>query len=133
MKVNKNNFFKASDGNFRPKNPPKRTFDFESEHGSKYWYTSKGVYRHSNHWGRVKYCNWTFEGEPKSEWLCKETEFKTGYCKWADFRFGVLKLSRRKEGFQDRAKKFFEYAPQAFIEVNGQVYSKARAIYKFGL
>ena len=31
---------------------------FKSKSGSSYVYTEKGVYRYSNHWGRVANCRW---------------------------------------------------------------------------
>jgi len=47
---------------------------------SEYWYTKKGVYRKSNHWGNVADNYWSFEGKE----IDNENEL-TGFCKWEDF------------------------------------------------
>ncbi len=42
--------------------PENLTPNFVSDSGSKYYYTDKGVYRVSDHWGNVKTCNWAIDG-----------------------------------------------------------------------
>lgn len=51
---------------------------YRSQSGSQYWYASNGVYRISNHWGKVGSCYWTIDGVE-----CKDT--KVGFCTWEGF------------------------------------------------
>ena len=55
--------------------------NYKSQSGSQYIFTSEGLYRISNHWGRVANCHWR---------LIPLAEFKSqhnivGFAKWADF------------------------------------------------
>jgi hypothetical protein len=53
----------------------------KSESGSQYFYTDKGMYRLSNHWGRLANSKWrliAFEKESISK-------TKLGFAKWEDF------------------------------------------------
>ena len=55
--------------------------NFKSKSGSQYIFTSDGLYRISNHWGRVANCYWR---------LISLTQFKNqnttiAYAKWTDF------------------------------------------------
>nr|WP_262921823.1 hypothetical protein [Flavobacterium amniphilum] len=55
--------------------------DFESESGSKYFYTDEGIYRLANHWGRLGNAKWRlvengFHGSSK---------LKLGYARWNAF------------------------------------------------
>ncbi|MFM9987922.1 hypothetical protein [Flavobacterium sp.] len=53
----------------------------KSESGSQYFYTDKGMYRLSNHWGRLANSKWrlvAFETESISK-------TKLGFAKWEDF------------------------------------------------
>ena len=47
--------------------------------GSSYWYTSEGVYRNSDHWGRkIASCSW---------WINEENPRRTtGFIKWEDLK-----------------------------------------------
>ncbi len=47
---------------------------------SQYWYTDKGVYRKSDHWGRVKLCQWPLEKKGFSK-----TYTSVGYCAFENF------------------------------------------------
>lgn len=42
-------------------------FDYVSRKGSAYYFTSEGVYRQSNHWGRVGNCRWKLIGNHKMQ------------------------------------------------------------------
>ena len=80
----RNNFFKHTFCEF--KKVDHDFFDanqihFKSKSGSQYLYTKEGVYRYSNHWGRVANCRWR---------LCSEETVKNqnqhlGFAKWTDF------------------------------------------------
>ena len=50
-----------------------------NEVSSKYWYTKKGVYRESSHWGKVAQCQWEID-------YLKKGETQVGFAKWQDFK-----------------------------------------------
>lgn len=54
---------------------------YDSKSGSKYYYTKAGMYRLSNHWGRLANSKWRLEPmEPESEY-----KFKLGFAAWDEF------------------------------------------------
>ncbi len=54
---------------------------FKSKAGSQYSYTKEGVYRYSNHWGRVANCRWRLISKEK----IKNQEYSLGFAEWTDF------------------------------------------------
>lgn len=54
---------------------------FKSKYNSAYYFTEEGVYRYSNHWGRVGDCRWRL--------ISKEVKVnqhqRIGYANWFDF------------------------------------------------
>lgn len=54
---------------------------FKSNSGSEYYFTEEGVYRISNHWGRVANCRWRLL--PLSDYKNQYT--KIGFANWTDF------------------------------------------------
>lgn len=54
---------------------------FQSKSGSYYSYTDEGVYRYSNHWGRVASCRWKIKGIESY----KNQAYYVGFAKWIDF------------------------------------------------
>ena len=56
-------------------------FHFKSKSGSRYFYTEEGVYRYSNHWGRVANCRWRLHSNEK----IKNQNYHLGFAKWTDF------------------------------------------------
>ena len=54
---------------------------FESKAGSKYYYTTAGMYRISNHWGRLANSKWRLE--PLE--IESDTKLKLGYASWDTF------------------------------------------------
>lgn len=54
---------------------------FKSKSESQYSYTEEGVYRYSNHWGRVANCRWKLNSEEK----LKNQNHYLGFAKWTDF------------------------------------------------
>ncbi|MEL1240727.1 hypothetical protein [Flavobacterium flavipallidum] len=54
---------------------------FESKAGSTYYYTSEGMYRKSNHWGRLANSKWRLVAR-EPETLSK---FKIGFATWDSF------------------------------------------------
>jgi hypothetical protein len=59
----------------------KQKYDYESKSGSCYYFTKVGMYRLSNHWGRLANSKWRLEP------LEKETssKFKWGFAPWTSF------------------------------------------------
>jgi hypothetical protein len=54
---------------------------YDSKSGSKYFYTKEGMFRLSNHWGRLANSKWRLEPmEPETD-----TKFKIGYASWNEF------------------------------------------------
>lgn len=54
---------------------------FESKAGSRYYYTESGMYRLSNHWGRLANSKWRLEPmQPETQ-----SKMKLGYASWNDF------------------------------------------------
>ena len=54
---------------------------YDSKSGSKYFYTKDGMYRWSNHWGRLANSKWRLEPmEPETA-----SKFKIGYAAWNEF------------------------------------------------
>ncbi len=54
---------------------------YDSKSGSKYFYTKEGMYRLSNHWGRLANSKWRLE--PLE--LESESKFKVGFASWNEF------------------------------------------------
>ena len=54
---------------------------FDSKSGSKYFYTKEGMYRLSNHWGRLANSKWRLDPmEPEAH-----SKFKLGFAAWESF------------------------------------------------
>ncbi|KFF03711.1 hypothetical protein [Flavobacterium hydatis] len=54
---------------------------FESKAGSRYYYSDLGMYRFSNHWGRLANSKWRLVAmEPETE-----SKFKLGFAAWSSF------------------------------------------------
>jgi len=58
-----------------------KTVHYKSKFGSSYSYTEKGVYRYSNHWGRVANCRWKISGIEEY----KNQVYYAGFANWTDF------------------------------------------------
>lgn len=84
MKIyNPTNFFKHTYCEFQEADFDFKdtTKSFKSKSGSLYYYTKNGVYRYSNHWGRVANCRWKLAGAKNY----KNQQFYVGYANWTDF------------------------------------------------
>jgi len=58
-----------------------KSVHFKSKSGSYYFYADGGVYRYSNHWGRVASCRWKIKGIENY----KNQKYYVGFAKWQDF------------------------------------------------
>ena len=76
------NFFKYTFAIFKKVSAPENFIKphYVSKHGSHYFFTEIGVYRFSNHWGRVGNCRWRLEGIDFKQ----QTAF-WGFCSWDKF------------------------------------------------
>ncbi len=84
-KITRNNFFKNTYCVFKGvplREISRRKLHYRSESGSTYYYTTNGVYRLSNHWGRAAKCNWRLISEIPVE----IDDLRLGYADWTDFR-----------------------------------------------
>ncbi|WP_298765175.1 hypothetical protein [uncultured Polaribacter sp.] len=80
---NKTNFFKHTFCEFTQINDfqfPENT-NYKSKSESVYFYTEDGVYRKSNHWGRVANCRWKLITDDDY----KNQQIVIGFAKWTDF------------------------------------------------
>ena len=80
---NKTNFFKHTFCEFIQIENfefPENT-NYKSKSESMYFYTDEGVYRKSNHWGRVANCRWKLLANEDY----KNQQIVIAFAKWADF------------------------------------------------
>ena len=54
---------------------------YDSKSGSKYFYTEEGMYRLSNHWGRLANSKWRLEPMEQET----DSKFKIGFAAWNEF------------------------------------------------
>lgn len=81
MRYHKNNFYRNTFAVFQKKSPENiDQIHYVSKHGSKYIFTPAGVFRYSNHWGRVGNCRWRLEALSH-----KQQVFYWGFARWQDF------------------------------------------------
>lgn len=82
MQFHSKNFFKNTYCEFKQVDFNFSTVEkFKSKSGSTYHYTEKGVYRYSNHWGRVANCRWKLLKTKNY----KNQQWCVGYANWLDF------------------------------------------------
>ncbi|CAL2084548.1 conserved hypothetical protein [Tenacibaculum dicentrarchi] len=84
MKFHKFNFFKHTYCEFESKEITffdDKTPHYKSKSGSLYFYADNGVYRYSNHWGRVANCRWKIQGIE----VYKSQDYYVGFANWNDF------------------------------------------------
>ena len=101
----KTNFFKHTFCEFKQVNNFEFPADinYKSKSESIYFYTTEGVYRKSNHWGRVANCRWKI----KANQNYKNQEVIIGFAKWADFYpiDSVEKIFSIEVNFQEKTVK----------------------------
>jgi len=84
-------FFKPSPNSFKNtfcvfiempiENITNLAIQYGSKSGSKYYYTEVGMYRLSNHWGRLANSKWRLE----PMLLATDSKFKLGFAAWQNF------------------------------------------------
>lgn len=86
MQYNKHNFHKYTFCEFQEaqlSEIEKLKISYKSKSGSAYYFTEKGVYRVSNHWGRAANCRWRLLSNSTSK--INNTNARIGYANWSDF------------------------------------------------
>lgn len=85
--IDRNNFYKFTEGHFAPCPIPDREPDYHSQTSS-YWYTDEGVIRQSDHWGSgIASCSWTLGEEPLAPcYRNKDLGQRSGFIPWDGFR-----------------------------------------------
>ena len=80
-------------------------FNYKSKSGSSYIFTEIGVYRISNHWGRVSNCRWRLNSSTNY----KNQKATVGFAKWINFlpNDEVSKLFFIKVNFETNKVDFF--------------------------
>jgi len=88
---------------------------FKSKSGSYYFYTEEGVFRYSDHWGRVASCRWRIKGIE----VYKNQDFYVGYAKWTDFYplNDVDKVYYISPNFETKQAKIIRLYPEENKEV----------------
>ncbi|CAM1353217.1 hypothetical protein [Tenacibaculum insulae] len=84
MKYHKFNFFKYTYCEFESRSIDffkNKSAHYQSKSGSLYFYTDEGVYRYSNHWGRVANCRWKIKNIEDY----KNQNYYVGFANWNDF------------------------------------------------
>lgn len=62
------------------------TVQYDSKSGSQYFYTKDGMYRLSNHWGRLANSKWRLEPLGQDCFKTRnESKFKIGFASWDSF------------------------------------------------
>ena len=97
---NQTNFFKHTFCEFHQVDdfdfPENTTYKSKSE--SIYFYTNEGVFRKSNHWGRVANCRWKIIANENF----KNQQIVIGFAKWIDFH----PINSREKSYFIPAKTF---------------------------
>mgnify|MGYP003649598831 CR=1 FL=1 len=88
--ITQENFFISSAGAFVPTTEyPERKPDYVSyskryKTTSSYFYTDEGLYRVSDHWGKVARCKWELRGVVEETDKCVMDEVRVGFISWKD-------------------------------------------------
>ena len=64
-----------------PPNFDNKKFDYVSKSGSSYYFTKQGMYRFSNHWGRLANSKWRLVSTNSTT----DSKYKWGYAPWEFF------------------------------------------------
>ena len=86
IKYNKHNYYRSTYAVYTEVDSKELPFDkwhYSSKSGSAYFYTTNGVYRKSNHWGRAAKCRWVLMSGA-TIYVSKGRE-RIGYANWTDF------------------------------------------------
>lgn len=104
---------------------------YDSKSGSKYFYTKEGMYRLSNHWGRLANSKWRLEPlEPETE-----SKFKLGFASWnefypdnADEELYYLEANYKKQTVNYQHKNNPNYDKKAVLRTSFETTKKIKQI-----
>ncbi len=104
---------------------------YDSKSGSKYFYTENGMYRLSNHWGRLANSKWRLEPlEPETD-----SKFKIGYAAWSEFypdnaeeELYYLEVNYIKKTVNYQHKKYPNYDKKAVLRTSFETAKKIKQI-----
>lgn len=135
--INKDNFHLRTMAVYSECSPIETTpdyvsFDKRGNVSSRYWYTSQGVIRCSDHWGRVASCIWTLKGKSKSNKECEVySKEYFGFCSFEDFNKTTKKFEqlvdermRKLVEFCETYKKDNDIEYFGFLEANKTAFGK---------
>ena len=86
MRYNKHNYYRNTYAIFTEVDQvdlPFSVWQYNSKSGSSYYYTSDGIYRKSNHWGRAAKCRWVLA--TGDNLYVSKGRIRIGFAKWTDF------------------------------------------------
>jgi hypothetical protein len=104
---------------------------YDSKSGSKYYYTKEGMFRLSNHWGRLANSKWRLEPmEPESE-----SKYKLGFAAWdqffpdnADEEIYYLEANYAKKTVNYQHKNNPKYDKKAILRTSFETTKKIKQI-----
>lgn len=104
---------------------------YESKSGSSYYYTKVGMYRLSNHWGRLANSKWRLEAmEPESE-----SKTKLGFAPWTHFypdnaeeELYYLEMNYSKNTVNYQHKNNPDYSGKAILRTSFETTKKIKQI-----
>lgn len=123
------NFFENTLVMYEEVKKPKGDPDFESDSGSRYWYSKQGVIRGSDHWGAgVANCDWAYKKKNgsiiyglsyKSPRKLKERVY--GFAKWEDYLFKAQLIEINKK---EVVTSFKNVIGRDLVKVDGKKYER---------
>lgn len=104
---------------------------YDSQSGSKYFYTKEGMFRLSNHWGRLANSKWRLEPmEPETD-----SKFKLGFAAWDQFypdnaeeEIYYLEVNYSKNTVSYQHKKNPNYDNKAILRTSFETTKKIKQI-----
>lgn len=104
---------------------------YDSKSGSKYFYTEEGMYRFSNHWGRLANSKWRLEPmEPETD-----SKFKIGFAAWDEFypdnaeeELYYLEANYKKKTVNYQHKKNPNYDSKALLRTSFETTKRIKQV-----
>ncbi|HTG65902.1 MAG TPA: hypothetical protein VL859_05970 [Flavobacterium sp.] len=104
---------------------------FESKAGSSYYYTTEGMYRLSNHWGRLANSKWRLIAmEPETA-----SKYKIGFAKWECFypdnateKLYYLEMDYAKNTVNYQHKNNPDYNQKAVLRTSSETIKRIKQV-----
>ncbi len=106
---------------------------YTSKSGSVYYITNEGVYRQSNHWGRVANCRWRLITLAQDQ----ISQSKIGYARWEDFykdneteALYFIQIIKTKDGLEVnyQHKDHKDYQPTFIVRTGAETGKRIKQI-----